>query len=248
VLSSFCGGRLFGEPLGPSPARVIALHGWARTHHDFAEFAHELADAGVGTVSIDLPGCGASPEPASPGGARAYAEMVEPLLAEVSSEPVVIVGHSFGGRVALCLADRAPAKVRALVLTGVPLVRVAPPRRSPTAYRVWRTLARWRVVSPARLDAARERYGSADYRAARGVMREVLVATVSEEYGAELARCRAPVTLVWGSLDAEVPLAVARRAEKMVAAPCEVVELAGVGHFVPSEAPGALAAATKGAL
>ena len=42
------------------------------------------------------------------------------------------------------------------------------------------------LVSEQRLDRARNRFGSADYRAAEGVMRSVLVEAVGESYEAEL--------------------------------------------------------------
>jgi len=75
----------------------------------------------------------------------------------------VLVGHSFGGTVACVIAANNPEVVRSLVLTGAPLLRslrhdhrdglssteVAP--RSP-------------LVRDARLEAARQKYGSRDYR------------------------------------------------------------------------------------
>jgi pimeloyl-ACP methyl ester carboxylesterase len=111
-----------------------------------------------------------------------------------------------------------------------------------------RFLARLGVIPDSRLEAARQRYGSADYRAASGVVRDVLVATVAEDYRAEISRVRAPVTLVWGTADPEAPIAAARAATELFGGPSELVALDAVGHFVPSEAPGALAAAVKGSL
>ena len=58
--------------------------------------------------------------------------------------------------------------------------RVAP------AYRVIRRLHTLRLVSDDAMEAARQRYGSADYRAAQGIMRQVLVRAVNETYEAQL--------------------------------------------------------------
>jgi pimeloyl-ACP methyl ester carboxylesterase len=243
VLRSFLDGAVFGTTSGEGPPRVLLLHGWRRTHEDFAAVARELAGSGAASLACDLPGFGASPPPPSSSGARGYATTLEPLVDELAVHgPVLVVGHSFGGRVAVCLGAARPDAIAGLVLTGVPLVRDAMPYASPSwRYRTVRTLARWHVLSPGTLEAARRRHGSEDYRVATGVMRDVLVANVAESYEAELAAMRRPVTLLWGSRDATTPITVARAALELCAtATLEVLD--GVGHLVPTEAPGPLAA------
>ena len=102
---------------------------------------------------------------------------------DACAERVVVIGHSFGGRVAVNLAARRPDRVAALVLTGVPRL-VAPPKvPAPSAsYRLVRWLHRRGVVSDERMEALRRRRGSDDYRNATGVMRDVLVIAVNEHY------------------------------------------------------------------
>lgn len=235
MLKAFAGGRLFGSLHGAPPPRVVALHGWARTHRDF-----DATLAGLDAVALDLPGFGATPPPPEPWGAAAYAAAV----AEAIEEPAVVVGHSFGGRVAVHLAASRPDVVRALVLTGVPLLR--PPgavRRKPKpAFRAARALHRRGLVSDARMEAMRQRYGSADYRAAQGVMRAVHVTAVNETYEEELRALRCPVELVWGADDADVPVSVARAAVELLA-DARLTVLPGVGHLVPTAAPDDLRAA-----
>jgi pimeloyl-ACP methyl ester carboxylesterase len=71
-------------------------------------------------------------------------------------------------------------------------------------------------------------------------MRDVLVKVVNESYEVELGRLDTPVTLVWGSEDQEVPVAVAERALSVILegggeGALEIVP--DVGHFLPTEAP-----------
>jgi pimeloyl-ACP methyl ester carboxylesterase len=176
-------------------------------------------------------------------GSRQYAAALEPLLDELE-ENAVLVGHSFGGRVALHLADCHPARFAGLVLTGAPLVRVARVHKPHPIFRLGRWAGRRGLLPAARVERLRERYGSADYRAARGVMREVLVRTINESYEAELGRLNLPVALIWGADDREVPLSVA---EGLIArmSTAELQVLAGVGHGVPLEAPRALREAVE---
>jgi pimeloyl-ACP methyl ester carboxylesterase len=272
MLKAFDGGRLFGASFGGDEAPwVLALHGWARTHQDWrgvlgaraagtvalgGPSASRPAPAGdasieepaglgaMGAVALDLPGFGATPAPAEAWGSADYAAALVPVLEELQV-PAVVMGHSFGGRVAIHLAAAHPGLVKALVLTGVPLVRPATRhRRPPLRYRVGRALYDGRLLSEDRMETLRQRYGSPDYRAATGVMRQVLVRTVNETYDDQLRAVRCPVELVWGDDDTEVPVSVAEAASGLLARP-NLTVCRGAGHLVPLTAPDALRVAIE---
>ena len=121
VLTTLLGGRAFAERHGESPAKVVALHGWGRTRADW-----NATLQGYDALALDLPGFGATPAPDSGWSTSEYAEWVGECLDEVlgsGGERPVLVGHSFGGRVAVQLAATNPELVRGIVLTGVPLLR-----------------------------------------------------------------------------------------------------------------------------
>lgn len=248
MLKVFDAGRLFGEAYGSGPVRVLWLHGWARSGHDFAVAAQHLADAGIASVALDLPGFGATPALSSSGGARDYAQYLRPALRELATEPLVVVGHSLGGRVGVPLAVAEPNLVSHLVVTGAPLLQRVDRTPAPRGYSFLRWAHRHRLVSDERMEQARQRYGSADYRYATGVMREVLVRMVNESYEYELKRLTMPVSFVWGALDREVPVEVARRAQSLVPTRTELHVIEGVGHLTPIEAPRELGDVVVGAL
>ena len=89
------------------------------------------------------------------------------------------------------------------------------------------------------MERMRQRFGSADYRSATGVMRDVLVAVVNESYESQLDAITQPVELVWGQQDEAVPAEQARRAQERLR-DARLTLLDGVGHFVPTEAATAL--------
>jgi pimeloyl-ACP methyl ester carboxylesterase len=239
VLRTFADGRLFGSVTGPDAPRVLALHGWARTHRDFDRVVAPETGAPLAALALDLPGFGASPPPAEVWGAADYARAVGVVLDDVDV-PVVLLGHSFGGRVALHLANQRPESVRALVLTGVPFLHAAGRKaRVAPAYKLIRTLHRMKMVSDDAMEAARQRFGSADYRAAQGIMRQVHVRSVNETYEEQLDAVRCPVHLIWGADDTAAPLEMAERALARVAQG-DLAVYPGVGHMTPLLIPGPL--------
>ena len=105
-------------------------------------------------------------------------------------------------------------------------------------------LHRASLVSDTQMERARQRHGSADYRAARGVMRDVLVRLVNERYDDALAALACPVELVWGADDTDVPVETARAI--VAAVPQARLTLCpGSGHLVPLTAPAQLRAAVE---
>lgn len=247
MLTTYAGGRLFGSRTGDGPPKLLALHGWARTHRDFDALltgGERVIDA----VALDLPGFGASPEPPDAWDSARYAEEVAPVLESLET-PAVVLGHSFGGLVAVQLASAKPELVKALVLVGVPrLTRTSPVRRPPFPYRLTRTLRKLHLVSESRLEAARMKYGSEDYRRAQGVMRGVLVRSLSESLEDEIARLECPVHLVWGNDDTAAPLAGAERARDVVGPTADLTVCAGAGHLVPLTATDTLRGVVERAL
>lgn len=109
-------------PAGAPDAEVVIIHGLGEHSGRYERTGSILAEAGLGVTSFDLVGCGAS------GGPRAYLDdwasyldQVEGHIAAVG-HPVVLLGHSLGGLIALdyTLSDRPPPDL--LVLSAPALV------------------------------------------------------------------------------------------------------------------------------
>ncbi len=242
MLSALPGG-IFGERRGHGKVEVLALHGWGRSAQDFERVFARPAFEHRTAVAVDLPGFGATPLPDFAYCTRDYADALIPLL-ESFEQPVVILGHSRGGAIALCLAAKRPDLVSGLVLTGAPLLRATSKKKSPVRYRLIRQLAKWRLVPARQLESARQRFGSADYNNASGLLREILVKVVNESFENELAVVACPVELVWGELDTAVPVEVANRAAELLTT-ATVTVLTGIDHQTPRHAPEALADAVE---
>jgi pimeloyl-ACP methyl ester carboxylesterase len=99
---------------------VVLLHGWALAQHTYRKVIEEIAEQGCMVIAPSMPGFGGSGDlkgdAFSIGG---YAKWVADLLDVLEiEEPSVLVGHSFGGGVAIKLAHDMPKRVRSLVLVN----------------------------------------------------------------------------------------------------------------------------------
>jgi pimeloyl-ACP methyl ester carboxylesterase len=104
--------RTFGEA-GP---RVVFVHGLFGQGRNWTTIGKGLADAHRVTL-VDLPNHGHSPWTDRVD----YLDMVELLATELEQlgEPVTLVGHSMGGKVAMQLALRRPELLHALVVVDI---------------------------------------------------------------------------------------------------------------------------------
>ncbi len=225
-------------------ADVVLLHGWGCDHTIWDGVQRHL-EKNFRVTSLDFPGFGLSAEPAVPWSMEDYTAWFEQFLKELGITDPILVGHSFGGRVALVYASRNP--VRKMVLTDSAGVK---PRRSLKYYaKVWSFKALKRI-SPLFLgkkragqmiENRRKKSGSSDYNAASPVMRTTLSKVVNEDLRYTMPLIGAPTLLVWGSLDTATPVRDARIMEKLIR-DSGLVVFEGAGHYGFLERPAQFAA------
>ncbi len=141
------------------------------------------------------------------------------------------------------MAATYPELIGGLVLTGAPLIRTTGAGKPKVGYRMARWLNQRGVLSDARMEVARKRYGSSDYANASPTMRAVHVMLVNENYDAEIAAARGPIELVWGDDDTAAPLAGAQELAARLGGRARLTVIAGAGHLTPMTAPDELRSA-----
>jgi pimeloyl-ACP methyl ester carboxylesterase len=110
------GERLHSRSVGERGPRVVFVHGLFGQGKNWTTVAKGLADRHRVTL-LDLPNHGHSPWTDS----ADYLDMAELVAGELAAlgEPVTLVGHSMGGKVAMQLALRRPELLRGLVVVDV---------------------------------------------------------------------------------------------------------------------------------
>ncbi len=108
--------RLAVRTMGEAGPWVVFVHGLFGQGKNWTTIAKALAD-GHRVALVDLPNHGHSPWTDRVD----YVDMAELLAAELEhlGEPVTLVGHSMGGKVAMQLALRRPELLRALVVVDI---------------------------------------------------------------------------------------------------------------------------------
>ena len=104
------------SPKGESNPAVLLLHGWGGSHKSLMSLAEGLQES-CSCYLIDLPGFGRSSDPPSTWGVDEYTEFLKTFIDKVGvAVPISVIGHSFGGALALALAAKYPEVVSQLVV------------------------------------------------------------------------------------------------------------------------------------
>jgi pimeloyl-ACP methyl ester carboxylesterase len=251
---------------GPAGGRVVLLlHGFPQTSRSWRAVAGQLAEAGHRVVAPDLRGYspGARPEAVEAYASAVLAGDVAGFADALGQEQVDVVGHDWGAAVAWQAAARLPERVRTLTAVSVPhpvpfthALSTDADQRERSSY----------MVLFRRQGKAEQVLSRDDWRPLRAMYQGIVPAEEIEHYVAVLAggaltpalnyyraastrdleglgEIRAPTLYVWSTEDVAIGRAAAEACAEHVGAPYRFLELDGVSHWVPDEAPGELAAA-----
>lgn len=219
------------------PTLVLFLHGWGSFGASFGRLL-DVAGETLPVVSPDLPGFGASDEPDQPWSVDDYADFVISFLAKWNPKKVILIAHSYGGRISIKLAARSdlPFVIDRIVLldsAGILPKRGLKYKLKVSTYKIGKAILSWkpvRVVFPNALDEFKAGKGSSDYASASPIMKAALVKAVNEDLRPLLPSIKVPVLLIWGDKDTATPLSDARIMESEIP-DAGLVVLEGAGHF-----------------
>ena len=109
------GVRLAFVDSGAGEPAVVLLHGMACVHDHMLPVMRHL-ESRHRCVAVDLRGHGASDAPLDAYAMDDFLADLDALIGELGLGRPILVGHSFGGSIALAYADRYPERVAALVM------------------------------------------------------------------------------------------------------------------------------------
>ena len=245
------------------PLPLVLLHGTSASLHTWDGWVRALEESHR-VIRVDMPGFGLTgPAPDGDYTIDAYVRFVVALLDHYRLERCVLVGNSFGGRVAWETALADPARVRALVLVdsagyaiesqSVPigfrlakvpglnklLSRVTP--RALVESSVKNVYGDPGLVMPELVD----RYYELTLREGnRGALVQRFLQAPAGPDQHRIREIGVPTLVIWGGRDRLIPAAYALRFENDVAG-SRRIEFPALGHVPHEEDPAATVAAVQ---
>lgn len=210
--------------------RLLMLHGWGDSLRTFDLVTSQLSK-NFQLILLDLPGFGQSSVLPHPFTLDDYASTIEKFLTALEVNETFVLGHSFGGAIAIKLATFSN-KVKRIILEDSSGIRNKDLMVKLKIY-IYKTLKL--ILNEKYREKLRHVLGSPDYRSA-GVLRDTLVKVVGEDLRCLLSSIDIPTLLVWGRDDKETPIAQAEIMKKEIRN-SKLLVIENAGHFPHLDKP-----------
>ena len=202
---------------------VLLLHGWGSDLKSFAALI-SLLKTKYRVLAIDYPGFGESDKLKTSFCVDDYCNIVVEFLKKLSIEKVILVGHSYGGRIILKLNNRndLPFVIEKNVLidaAGIIDKKDIVVKIKIVIYKLFKKIFISLPISSEKKDELvmklRKKLGSSDYGIASKVMQETLVKSVNEDLTYCLDNMKESL-IIWGDRDTATPMWMAKLMEEKI--------------------------------
>lgn len=201
----------------------VFLHGWGCDHTSFLFCLKHLPQS---ALFVDFPPFGRSSKDIKNWTIFTYANMVLSVCESLHIKKINLIGHSFGGRVAVILSAICKEKVQKLVL--VDSAGLKPRRKLSYHLRVWK----FKLFRALGKDVSG--FGSSDYRALSPEMKKIFTSVVNTHLDDFLSIICAPTLVIFGENDDTTPLYMAKKFHKKIKN-SKLVLIENAGHFAFQE-------------
>lgn len=185
------------EQVGQGPENLLILHGWGRSLGEWFPIAQKISSNYTVTL-LDLPGFGSSEEPPIPWDTFDYTNLVLEFMKKIEIENPIIVGHSFGGRIATILAANNPERVSSIILVDAGGIHI---QSFVTKFKIFFYKFFVKPIRSLIPNKFKKLFGSDDYRTLSGTMRTSFIKIVNQDLRHLFSNITLPVSIIWGSND-----------------------------------------------
>ncbi len=180
---------------------LVLLHGWGVDSSIFKKVMDQL---NYHCVAIDFLGFGQSDVPIMPLSVDDYVEMVWQVVDYLKLKDIIILGHSFGGRVCIKYNLVHPVKEMILVNSAGIKNNSFEVKKQVWKYKIQK---RWyKIFNRKKYVELIQNSGSRDYKALNSVMKQTMSKVVNEDLKKYLEQVKIKTSLLWGVNDEETPL------------------------------------------
>lgn len=220
---------------GKQTKSVLFLHGWRSESSLWEKTMNVLAQAGFTVYALDLPGFGGSQYPETAYGVTEYVEIVKKFILKFNLTPVILIGHSFGGRISIKLAAYNPDLVSKIVLVdSAGFIDTSFKKKlKGTVAKILRPLFKipgLKSLKPKLYNLM----GAGDYLATPKLTGSY-IKIVKEDLTLDMEKIDKPTLIFWGDRDKTTPLDYARRMRHLIKN--SQLEIVSGGHFSFLDSP-----------
>lgn len=221
---------------------IIILHGWGLSGDKFAGLAQGLKNLGYQVFSPDLPGFGLTVMLQNHLELADYANFLDKYLREKKIKRPIVIGHSFGGKVALKFEQLYPNRLRALILSGTPGFTPVPKQKLMFFIALAKLGKLFFVLPPLTCfqNKVRRWYyyvvGAREFYRAQAPLQQVFKNVVQENLLPAMCAVKIPCLLVWGEGDTMIPVKIAKRMQQVISSATLTIIPSG-DHGVPFKQP-----------
>ncbi len=215
---------------------VVLLHGWGGNYQSFLSIYS--AFEGFNILSLDFCGFGQSDKPTADFTIFSYAEIIASLLKHLNLTNAILVGHSFGGRVALILSETNRDVVKRLIL--IDSAGIKPRLSAKKTFKVFRYKVNKKLVAYNLRNAkCLEKYGSVDYKILSADEKRVFSSVVRQDLSHFAKKAVQETLIIWGEQDKDTPLYMAKKLHKYIKS-SKLFVIKSAGHFSYLDSPQAV--------
>lgn len=220
---------------------ILILHGWGVHRGKYQEIIDELKKEGFDAYAPDLPGFGEEKLRRKAMCVDDYVDFVKSFVASKELTNIVLIAHSFGGRIAIKLAALGYPNLTGLILTGSAGIKpkLAFPKRAVMYFAIsMGELFRFPFLASFKDKIRKLLYfmiGEWDYYSA-GDLRETFKKVIAEDLTSYLPKITIPTLLIWGERDRTIPLSDARRMKDFIP-DAKLLVVPGATHTLPYAMP-----------
>lgn len=185
--------------------KIILLHGWGQDKSVWKNLVDKL---GRNSLCFDMPGFGKEKIVDSTWGVPEYTQWVIDKIKNY--DDVILIGHSFGGRITVEIASKNPKWLRGIILSGAPCV-YKPSLKTKLKIAVFK-IAKFLIPYNLRLRYFPRDLKNAIDRGLETTFRKV----INYDQTNQLQKINIPSLLIWGQNDLSVPLNVANEINKSI--------------------------------
>lgn len=228
---------------------VLILHGWGSSSKRWALVKEILEKDGISVFVPDLPGFGSEASPPQPWSTEDYAQWVNQWIEKHNLDSFYLVGHSFGGGIALILAAKYPHKIKKLILVSAAIFRTRTLKQRLIIFlaKIGKVIFNLPILSFFKGWAQKIIYkisGVRDYYKLvlkkDPILKETFKKIIKENLNKYLTEISQPTLIIWGDKDKMTPVKEAFLIKNQISN-CQLKILTNKGHALNLEAPTELA-------